>query len=144
MFPPGLGMRIGLVLASQALASSVTGTYADREARKDKAPPGRPQGQPAPRSVPAHLQGRGARLRDHRLHLSRIDSHDLQLPGLGRHDRLGHPGADDGPISAILYGFSALAQLKWRWIDHCALQTPRFVRDMAVAVISLVFSVLFI
>lgn len=62
-----------------------------------RAPPGRRQRQPAPRSVQAQLEGRGARLRDHRLRLCRIDSHDLQLPGLDRHDRLGHPGADDGP-----------------------------------------------
>ena len=38
-----------------------------------------------------------------------------------------------GITSAIPYGFSALAQLKWRWIDHRAMQTPRFVRDMVVA-----------
>jgi APA family basic amino acid/polyamine antiporter len=49
-----------------------------------------------------------------------------------------------GITSAIPYGFSALAQLKWRWIDHRALETPRFIRDMTIAVISLVFSVLFI
>ncbi len=49
-----------------------------------------------------------------------------------------------GITAAIPYGFSALAQLKWRLIDHRTLQTPRFVRDMIVAVLSLVFSVLFI
>jgi APA family basic amino acid/polyamine antiporter len=49
-----------------------------------------------------------------------------------------------GITSAIPYGFSALAQLKWRWLDHRAMQTPRFVRDMIVAVLALVFSVLFI
>ncbi|HEY3834842.1 MAG TPA: amino acid permease [Acidimicrobiia bacterium] len=49
-----------------------------------------------------------------------------------------------GITSAIPYGFSALAQMKWRWIDHKEIQTPRFARDMVVAVISLVFSVLFI
>jgi APA family basic amino acid/polyamine antiporter len=49
-----------------------------------------------------------------------------------------------GITSAIPYGFSALAQLKWRLMDHRATQTPRFVRDMIVAVLSLVFSVLFI
>jgi APA family basic amino acid/polyamine antiporter len=49
-----------------------------------------------------------------------------------------------GITAAIPYGFSALAQLKWRWVDHKAGQTPRFVRDMIVAVLSLVFSVLFI
>ena len=49
-----------------------------------------------------------------------------------------------GITSAIPYGFSALAQMKWRWIDHRATQTPRFIRDMTIATISLVFSVLFI
>ncbi len=49
-----------------------------------------------------------------------------------------------GITAAVPYAFSALAQMKWRWIDHRELQTPRFVRDMIVAVISLVFSVLFI
>lgn len=46
--------------------------------------------------------------------------------------------------AAIPYGFSALAQLKWRWVDHKTMQTPRFARDMIVAVLSLVFSILFI
>ena len=49
-----------------------------------------------------------------------------------------------GITSAIPYGFSALAQIKWRWIDHKEIQTPRFARDMVVAVVSLVFSILFI
>jgi len=49
-----------------------------------------------------------------------------------------------GITAAIPYGFSALAQLKWRWADHRELQTPRFARDMIVAVLALVFSILFI
>jgi basic amino acid/polyamine antiporter, APA family len=49
-----------------------------------------------------------------------------------------------GITSAIPYGFSALAQLKWRWADHQAMHTPRFMRDMIVAVLALVFSILFI
>ena len=49
-----------------------------------------------------------------------------------------------GITSAIPYGFSALAQLKWRWIDHQTMQTPRFIRDTVVAVLALVFSILFI
>jgi basic amino acid/polyamine antiporter, APA family len=49
-----------------------------------------------------------------------------------------------GITVAIPYGFSALAQIKWRIVDHRAVQTPRFVRDMVVAVLSLVFSILFI
>jgi APA family basic amino acid/polyamine antiporter len=49
-----------------------------------------------------------------------------------------------GITAAIPYAFSALAQIKWRWLDHQALDTPRFARDMVVAVLALVFSVLFI
>jgi APA family basic amino acid/polyamine antiporter len=49
-----------------------------------------------------------------------------------------------GITAAIPYGFSALAQLKWRWADHRELQTPRFARDVIVAVLALVFSILFI
>src|SRR5437764_2134444 len=49
-----------------------------------------------------------------------------------------------GITSAIPYGFSALAQMKWRWIDHRHTQTPRFIRDMLTAVISVLFSILFI
>jgi len=49
-----------------------------------------------------------------------------------------------GITAAIPYAFSALAQIKWRWVDHHELETPRFVRDMVVSVVSLVFSVLFI
>ncbi len=49
-----------------------------------------------------------------------------------------------GITAAIPYAFSALAQMKWRWVDHQQLDTPRFVRDMVVAVVSLVFSILFI
>ena len=49
-----------------------------------------------------------------------------------------------GITAAIPYAFSALAQLKWRWIDHKEMETPRFARDMIVAVLALVFSILFI
>jgi APA family basic amino acid/polyamine antiporter len=49
-----------------------------------------------------------------------------------------------GITAAIPYAFSALAQIKWRWMDHKTLETPRFARDMIVAVVSLVFSILFI
>jgi basic amino acid/polyamine antiporter, APA family len=49
-----------------------------------------------------------------------------------------------GITAAIPYGFSALAQLKWRWTDHKTVETPRFARDMIVAVLAVVFSVLFI
>ncbi len=49
-----------------------------------------------------------------------------------------------GITAAIPYGFSALAQLKWRWADHKTVETPRFARDMVVAVLAVVFSILFI
>ena len=49
-----------------------------------------------------------------------------------------------GITAAIPYGFSALAQIKWRLADHRAVETPRFVRDVVVAGLSLLFSVLFI
>jgi basic amino acid/polyamine antiporter, APA family len=49
-----------------------------------------------------------------------------------------------GITAAIPYGFSALAQIKWRVIDRREMQTPRFARDMIVAVLALVFSILFI
>jgi APA family basic amino acid/polyamine antiporter len=49
-----------------------------------------------------------------------------------------------GITAAIPYAFSALAQMKWRLMDHRALETRRFVRDMVVAVVALVFAVLFI
>src|SRR5215471_12167909 len=49
-----------------------------------------------------------------------------------------------GITSAIPYGFSALAQIKWRIVDRRAMHTPRFARDMIVAVLALVFSILFI
>jgi basic amino acid/polyamine antiporter, APA family len=49
-----------------------------------------------------------------------------------------------GITSAIPYAFSALAQIKFRLADKERLETARFTRDMIVAVIALVFSVLFI
>jgi basic amino acid/polyamine antiporter, APA family len=49
-----------------------------------------------------------------------------------------------GITAAIPYGFSALAQIKWRVIDRREMHTPRFARDMIVAVLALVFSILFI
>jgi basic amino acid/polyamine antiporter, APA family len=49
-----------------------------------------------------------------------------------------------GITAAIPYGFSALAQIKWRLADQRAMETPRFVRDMTVAVVSVIFSILFI
>src|SRR5262249_11139902 len=49
-----------------------------------------------------------------------------------------------GITAAIPYGFSALAQIKWRVIDRRAMHGQRFARDMIVAVLALVFSILFI
>jgi APA family basic amino acid/polyamine antiporter len=49
-----------------------------------------------------------------------------------------------GITAAIAYGFSALAQIKWRLQDGRQMHAPRVARDVAVAVIALIFSVLFI
>ncbi len=49
-----------------------------------------------------------------------------------------------GITAAIPYAFSALAQIKWRLIDHRTVDTPRFARDMIVAIVALIFSILFI
>jgi APA family basic amino acid/polyamine antiporter len=49
-----------------------------------------------------------------------------------------------GITAAIPYGFSALAQIKWRLADHRQLQGARFARDLTVAIVSLAFSILFI
>ncbi len=49
-----------------------------------------------------------------------------------------------GITAAIPYGFSALAQIKWRRADQRIARTPRFLRDMTVAILALVFSILFI
>jgi basic amino acid/polyamine antiporter, APA family len=49
-----------------------------------------------------------------------------------------------GITAAIPYGFSALAQLKWRRNDQRLTHTRRFVRDVVVAAVSLAFSILFI
>src|SRR5215470_691207 len=49
-----------------------------------------------------------------------------------------------GITVAIPYGFSALAQIKWRIADRQTMHGQRFARDMTVAVVALVFSILFI
>jgi APA family basic amino acid/polyamine antiporter len=49
-----------------------------------------------------------------------------------------------GITSAIPYGFSALAQIKWRIVDRRELHAARFARDLSVAIVALVFSILFI
>jgi APA family basic amino acid/polyamine antiporter len=49
-----------------------------------------------------------------------------------------------GITAAIPYAFSALAQIKWRRDDQKKMHTPRFIRDIVVAILALVFSVLFI
>jgi basic amino acid/polyamine antiporter, APA family len=49
-----------------------------------------------------------------------------------------------GITAAIPYAFSALAQIKWRIADRKEMETPRFVRDMVVAVLAVVFSGFFI
>jgi basic amino acid/polyamine antiporter, APA family len=49
-----------------------------------------------------------------------------------------------GITAAIPYLFSALAQLKWRWIDRKHGLGAHFLRDSIVAVLAIVFSILFI
>jgi APA family basic amino acid/polyamine antiporter len=49
-----------------------------------------------------------------------------------------------GITAAIPYAFSALAQVRWRLSDRRALVTAHFLRDLVVAVVALVFSILFI
>jgi APA family basic amino acid/polyamine antiporter len=49
-----------------------------------------------------------------------------------------------GITAAIPYAFSALAQIKWRVMDKQQLEGARFARDMIVAVLALLFSILFI
>ena len=49
-----------------------------------------------------------------------------------------------GITAAIPYAFSALAQLKWRRQDQREMHTPRFARDATVAVVALIFSILFV
>jgi APA family basic amino acid/polyamine antiporter len=49
-----------------------------------------------------------------------------------------------GITAAIPYGFSAAAQIKWRIADQKKMESARFARDMLVAVLALVFSILFI
>jgi len=49
-----------------------------------------------------------------------------------------------GITAAIPYGFSAAAQIKWRIADRKKMEAPRFIRDMIVAVLSVVFSAFFI
>jgi len=49
-----------------------------------------------------------------------------------------------GITAAIPYAFSALAQLKWRFLDRQVVHTPRLVRDVSVAVVAFVFSLAFI
>ncbi|MFD8019973.1 APC family permease [Streptomyces lavendulae] len=49
-----------------------------------------------------------------------------------------------GITAAIPYALSAGAQIKWRLADRRQLHGARFTRDMVIAVLSLVFSILFI
>lgn len=49
-----------------------------------------------------------------------------------------------GITAAIPYAFSAAAQIKWRLVDHREFHTPRFARDVGIAGIGLVFSILFV
>jgi basic amino acid/polyamine antiporter, APA family len=50
----------------------------------------------------------------------------------------------NGIGAATLYAFSGLAQIKRRIADRRPISTSRFVRDVSVAVLSVIFSVLFV
>jgi hypothetical protein len=54
-----------------------------------------------------------------------------------------HADIRPGP-SPLARRLPVAAQIKWRIADNRAVHTPRFARDMIVAVLSLVFSILFI
>jgi basic amino acid/polyamine antiporter, APA family len=49
-----------------------------------------------------------------------------------------------GITAAVPYGFSALAQLRWRWADHHHEHSRRVWFDLTVAAVALFFSILFI
>ena len=49
-----------------------------------------------------------------------------------------------GIAAAIPYGFSALAQIKWRIADRRTVARSRLARDVITAAISLIFSMLFV
>jgi basic amino acid/polyamine antiporter, APA family len=49
-----------------------------------------------------------------------------------------------GITAAVPYGFSALAQITWRVRERRTVQAARLVRDVGVAAVALIFSVLFI
>ena len=49
-----------------------------------------------------------------------------------------------GIAAAIPYGFSALAQIKWRIADRRTIARSRLARDLITAAVSLIFSMLFV
>lgn len=49
-----------------------------------------------------------------------------------------------GAAGAVPYAFSALAQLKWRLTERRTLEPARLLRDVTVATVALVFSILFV
>ena len=89
-------------------------------------------------------KSRRSRVRRDRLDRVGVHHDDHQLPGSNGATVFTTLVLMTGITAAIPYGFSALAQIKWRWVDHRTLDTPRFVRDLVVAVVSLIFSILFI
>ena len=86
-----------------------------------------------------------AGVRDHRLDRPRVDRDHHQLRRIERADRLHHADSDDGH-----HGRDSLRVLRARadevagYADRRAMDTPRFLRDMIVAIVSLAFSILFI
>ena len=90
-------------------------------------------------------QGGCPGLRDHRLHGARLDRDGASTTWARAARRVFTTLVlMTGITAAIPYVFSAAAQMKWRWIDRKQGQGARFVRDTTVAVLAIVFSVLFI
>ena len=86
-----------------------------------------------------------ARVRHHRLDGARVDRDGHQLHRLRRRDRVHHAGAHDrhhrrDPVRLLRPRPDQMAARR----PAARCKAPRFARDMIVAVVSLVFSILFI
>ena len=119
----GLGALVGwtMICAEMPLAAAKDGLFPERFKR---------------------CQARRAGVRDHRVDRARVDRDGRQLPRLQRRDGVHDAGADDRhhcrhPVRVLGAGADQVAL-----VDH--KQGQRFARDMVVAVLSLVFSMLFI
>ena len=114
----------------------------DDDLRRDAA--GRGQGRAVPGGIREAQQPRRPRVRHHRLHALASVFMIMSYAGSVGITVFNTLVYMSGITAAIPYAFSALAQIKWRLVDHRELHTPRFVRDVGIAVVGLVFSVLFI